>query len=63
MIIIDFCLILVEYRYRKKLLLAPKSWIANQIMVNVALAAYFYVPDSLLALCVSSILVVIICIF
>ena len=49
-ILVDTILMIVEYCMRKNNLCCPKAWLLSNIFAVTSLAAFYFVPDSLLTL-------------
>lgn len=49
-ILVDAILIIVEYNMRKRTLACPIVWLVSNCVALLSLAAYFFIPDSLLTL-------------
>lgn len=49
-IFVDAILIIVEYNQRKKVLISPKAWLAQNFIALSSLLAFFFVPDSFLTI-------------
>jgi hypothetical protein len=51
---LDVSLFIIEAKLKSKYIINMKLFIANQVLVNFALAFIYYLPDSLLAIYVSA---------
>lgn len=49
-VIVDAILIVVEYNQRKKVLVCPKTWLAQHFLILGSLLCFFFVPDSFLTI-------------
>jgi uncharacterized membrane protein len=61
--IVDGLLMGVEYTLRQKQLVCPRSWLASNIFILVALVSYYFIPDSYLTLGIVSVFVVLALVF
>lgn len=49
-ILVDAILLVVEYCMRKTTLASPVTWLLSNVTAVVALAVYYFIPDSLLTI-------------
>jgi hypothetical protein len=53
-LVLDVFLLVVEMRMKSQFTVCPKLTIANHLLVNLALSIFFYMPDSLISIYISS---------
>lgn len=56
-IFVDAILLVAEYLQRRKALVCPKSWLAQNICILGSLLAFYFIPDSFLTLGVTATLI------